>query len=1147
MIAPSRRLAGGTIPAALVPIAVAFSLAAIGLWSLPDAPPPGAAAPAGPAAAGDYVLAATWPLPVNPLAPLDVALAPGGRLFVADGRRNAVLVYSADGALRASWEIWDAAPFERDPAFVFVPAALEVNPELGRVYIFWQRYDALPAGLVPSLIFLDIRTLDGGTEPLVVLPTVVQGVSDVARDPLTGDLLLLSDGLVRRLRMTTRLLDRVYLLGEPGGPTRRLAATYDGRVALVRPAERTVRLFSSAGEPIGRLDVGADTPLAAADAGGNLLVLVRSAEPEDPGAPLVLTFEPSGALVGRQAAAALRASPPATTEWPFALVVGDGTVALTTGGARFELHWFDRTFQPLGRRLGERTRPRFTPALFEPDAVYELALSSAPDGRVTVLNGRENVLLALDHDGGANLLGGVPDGALDLAVDGQGRAFVSTRSGELVRLAPGDTVTPTWTVACDCDLGGRLASAGDTIYASQPRRHGVVPFDALDGIRLRPLSYDQGVGLWPSDIVVAADGRLFTADLVAAQLQGWRSAAGPEVIWQAGLLSGPRRLATGRLADGTPALAAIMSDGFVELHATADGNLVARWRPVQPDGTSIEAADIALDPDGRVLLADRRAHAVRVFEPGLGIPLTPSPAVGATPTPSELSCAVHGDKTAAPGVVVLGETVGVTLTLAADCPSRARAIGADIVLLMDRSTSMKGPPLEAAQAAARSFVELLDVRSHRVGLASFATQASMDVPLTDSIPAVIDGIEALVAAGETDMAGGLLRATANLRDFGRAEALPVIVLLTDGQYSPTTGDPRPIAAEARNGGVQIYAIGLGSRVDRALLGELAGDAGRTFEAPTPSELFPIYGQILRLVLESLAGNLIIDDELANGLSYVDGSARPGAVVGADRLRWGRSLLPSGGITLTYALRAEALGCRPTNRRAVADYTDADGARRNYVFPVPTICVVTPTPSPTATPTPEPRAVFLPIVYLRQCLSGTAQVDVILLIDTSASMSGAKMAQARVAARVFLDQLNLPVDQAAVIGFSTTAQVAAPLTGDRAALDQALAGLANSQGTRIDVALWAAVRELLGPRHNAPSRSAIVLLSDGGHNGPVEPVHRAAGDAAMLGAAVYTIGLGADADMALLRAISGEERSYFAPDGGQLEEIYRELAVTIPCR
>ena len=107
---------------------------------------------------------------------------------------------------------------------------------------------------------------------------------------------------------------------------------------------------------------------------------------------------------------------------------------------------------------------------------------------------------------------------------------------------------------------------------------------------------------------------------------------------------------------------------------------------------------------------------------------------------------------------------------------------------------------------------------------------------------------------------------------------------------------------------------------------------------------------------------------------------------------------------------------------------------------------TPLPSPTPRPTPTPARVHLPVTYRNSCLPGVAHADVVLLIDTSDSMTGAKLDQAKVAAKDFVRQLELPDDQAAVIGFNSGFQLAAPLTGQTSTLLAAIDRLASGRGT-----------------------------------------------------------------------------------------------------
>ncbi len=1129
----------------------ALALAAAGLapWSAPDR---GRAAPAGPGQIlpGDtYVLNATWPLPESPGEPVDVALGVGGDLYVADGRRNAVMAYDAAGRLRGTW----TRTSEHE---LYVPVTVAADPQRDQVHIVWQRYRRGPAAPTAAGLFLDTRQADGtAIRPLQSL-TFIQSATDMAVHAASGTLYVTADGRINPVRPGA-IPGPAIEVGDTRGRAGQVAVTADGRLALVRPATASVALYTAEGVPVGTLDLAGHAPLAVAgDADGNVSVLVRGPAPEDPGAKLVMTFDLVGRLVGSRSVAALSAPPVPGGAWPWSLAAGPGGLALVTGAARFQVLAYDRDGAVRARLVGGVVRDAYVPRLGAETDRQGLALAMQPDGAVLAHDGRDASLVRFDAAGRASVVGGTPDDALDVALGPDGEVYATTEGGKVVRLDAGGLGPPAWEAACDCALGGRIAAGPGAVYVTRPRDQTVATFNPADGLRLRAYRLAGSVGLWPSDVTVAGDGRLFSGDLVAAQVQGWLRADAPDVVWQAGLLSGPRRMTAGRFGV-VPVIAAVMADGFVEIHTAADGNLVARWRPVLSDGAAFEMTDIALGGGGEVYLADAGARAVRVFAPGASVPPTPPPEPSPSPTPSSLSCVVRGDKRAGPAALVLGETAAVTLTLAARCPSSTRVIGADIVLVMDRSGSMTGPKLAAARGAARAFAELLDIRHHRLGLVSFSDDATVDVPLTDSVADVIDGLERLVPEGETNMAAAVGAALQHLRDRGRAEALPVIVLLTDGQYTGAAADPRPIAADARAWGAQIYTIGLGSDVASDVLTAVAGDLSRYFFAPAPSELFPIYSQILRLVLASLAGNLVIDDVMGPDVAYVDGSANPGALVATGRLRWGRSLLPASGITLTYRVRPAVAGCLPTNEQALADYTDADGVRRQFVFPVPTVCVVTPSPTPTASPTPTvtptptatptvvPRPIYLPLCA--KCLSEAQHADVALVIDTSESMAGAKLEQARLAAVAFVNRLDLPDDQAAVVGFSTTARLAAELTGNRDTLEAAILGLDNSPGTRIDRALAAASRELLSRRRRPRNRPVVVLLSDGAHNGPAEDVLKVAAELRAFGVVTYAIGLGADVDRALLEAIAGPGRTYFVSDPGALETIYRDIAAAIPCR
>jgi len=163
----------------------------------------------------------------------------------------------------------------------------------------------------------------------------------------------------------------------------------------------------------------------------------------------------------------------------------------------------------------------------------------------------------------------------------------------------------------------------------------------------------------------------------------------------------------------------------------------------------------------------------------------------------------------------------------------------------------------------------------------------------------------------------------------------------------------------------------------------------------------------------------------------------------------------------------------------------------------------------------------------------------LVLDLSSSMAapavggGSKLDAARAASASVLDLLDWRLDRVAVVGFSGRADLALPLVGDRSAVLGALAGLRTGEGTRIDLGLKEADRALAGGRPGA--RPVLILLTDGRQEKGLEA---AALDAAEVqkrrGVTVYTIGLGADADAGLLRAIASDPGRYLAsPDESTL--------------
>jgi Mg-chelatase subunit ChlD len=183
----------------------------------------------------------------------------------------------------------------------------------------------------------------------------------------------------------------------------------------------------------------------------------------------------------------------------------------------------------------------------------------------------------------------------------------------------------------------------------------------------------------------------------------------------------------------------------------------------------------------------------------------------------------------------------------------------------------------------------------------------------------------------------------------------------------------------------------------------------------------------------------------------------------------------------------------------------------------------------------------------RCDPERRKADAVLVLDTSRSMTGAKLAGAQRAARAFVSQLSLGRDRAAVVAFDDAARVVLPLSADRLALEAAIDSLTTAPGTRIDLGLEAALTVLAAGGTDPLRTRVIVVLTDGRQVVEPERAEAQAASARAAGVLIYTIGLGTDVDGPFLVGLAGDQQRYFfAPGEAELVGIYQQIAVDIPC-
>jgi Ca-activated chloride channel homolog len=212
---------------------------------------------------------------------------------------------------------------------------------------------------------------------------------------------------------------------------------------------------------------------------------------------------------------------------------------------------------------------------------------------------------------------------------------------------------------------------------------------------------------------------------------------------------------------------------------------------------------------------------------------------------------------------------------------------ATIILVMDVSGSMNATDVEptrlvSSQRAAAGFIEQLPEK-FRIGIVSFASTAQTLTRPTSDRAAVYDAIESLHAEGATAMGDGIERAldvkrpptpsstgsAARSAPGPRAgqgtgdEAPLVVLLLSDGANTQGRTQPMEAAADAKELGVPVFTIALGTEQgmvdvpdetgnlrripvppDKLTLQRIAETTGaRFFAAPSSDDLKEVYRQL----------------------------------------------------------------------------------------------------------------------------------------------------------------------------------------------------------------------------------------------------------------------------------------------------------------
>jgi Ca-activated chloride channel family protein len=179
---------------------------------------------------------------------------------------------------------------------------------------------------------------------------------------------------------------------------------------------------------------------------------------------------------------------------------------------------------------------------------------------------------------------------------------------------------------------------------------------------------------------------------------------------------------------------------------------------------------------------------------------------------------------------------------------------------------------------------------------------------------------------------------------------------------------------------------------------------------------------------------------------------------------------------------------------------------------------------------------------RMKLGARPPIHVVLVMDTSGSMTGAAIADARAAARALVDGLA-PGDRLAIVTFDSQARVLVPSTTidrrARAGIAARIDGIAATGTTDLAGGLALALAEARGG-YLQDGVNRVVLLSDGVPNDPA-PIAALAQQAAAMRMPVTALGLGLEYDETLLAALAGQSggKFHFIEDSAAVAQVFKQ--------
>ncbi|WP_211941991.1 vWA domain-containing protein [Cylindrospermopsis raciborskii] len=181
--------------------------------------------------------------------------------------------------------------------------------------------------------------------------------------------------------------------------------------------------------------------------------------------------------------------------------------------------------------------------------------------------------------------------------------------------------------------------------------------------------------------------------------------------------------------------------------------------------------------------------------------------------------------------------------------------------------------------------------------------------------------------------------------------------------------------------------------------------------------------------------------------------------------------------------------------------------------------------------------FLALTKIRNKPTTNPQA-IVLLIDTSSSMSDGKLTEVKTAASQFVQRRNLEVDQIAVVNFGSAVATPAPLTNDINILNNAINQLLENGSTPMGEGINTAQDQLQATTLN----KNIILFTDGIPDDP-NFAYNSALSVRNAGIKLIAVATGG-ADTNYLTQITGDRSLVFYANSGQFDQAFSQAEAVI---